>query len=186
MGGNAVVNAADTTKYCSGVTPGSAVGSNGIVTVNGTPDLDAPPGGSETQPGATYPSSMLLSDADMAILKSIAKASGTYYQGSQTWTSPPPSGLIFVDTTDGSVLSSSTPSANIPVVDIHGNWSAGENWSGWLVVAGTIQISGDVRLNGLIYAQNDVNLNGTGTGAINGAVISTNRVDTTSTTVADT
>ncbi|MBI2162392.1 MAG: hypothetical protein HYU25_18800, partial [Candidatus Rokubacteria bacterium] len=33
---------------------------------------------------------------------------------------------------------------------------------------------------------NDVNLNGTGTGAINGAVISTNRVDTTSTTVADT
>ena len=124
---------------------------------------------------------MLLSDADMATLKSLAKAKGTYYQGSQTWTSPPPDGIIFVDTTDGSVLSSTTPSGNIPTVDIHGNWSS--TWSGWLIVAGSIQLSGQIRLSGLVYAQNDVSLNGTGNGVVQGAIISTNRVDSASSTI---
>ncbi len=185
VGGAADVTAAMTGKFCAGVPVTSAVGSNGTVVTNGTPDLDPPPGGTPTEEGASFPSSMILSDADIALLKSIAKSRGTYYQGSQTWTSPPPDGLIFVDTVDGSVLTASTNPSLIPTVDIHGTWTAGQNWSGWLVVAGSIQISGDPKLNGLIYAQNDVNLNGTGTGNINGAVISTNRVDTTSSTLAD-
>ena len=67
------------------------------------------------------------------------------------------------------------------VVDIHGNWSQG--WNGWLVVAGTIAISGNTTLNGLIYAQNDVDLHGAGGGSITGAVISTNRIDSQSTNV---
>ncbi len=194
VGGSASVNAANTTKYCSGVTPGSAVGSTQTVVTNGNPDLVAPPGRTQTQQNASFPTSMLLSDADMAILKSIAKARGTYYQGNQTWTSPPPNGLIFVDTPSGNPLcyaagspagcTGPSPSSDLITVDIHGNWSGG--WSGWLVVAGSIQVSGQVTLNGLIYAQNDVNLNGTGGGSITGAVISTNRVDTTSTTLADT
>ncbi|MBI2160435.1 MAG: pilus assembly PilX N-terminal domain-containing protein [Candidatus Rokubacteria bacterium] len=200
VGGTATVNGSTSVQgttpagsYCSGVTPTSAVGSNGPVTTIGGPNLYAPAGGSTTQPGATFPSSMVLSDADMAILKSIAKARGTYYQGNQTWTSPPPNGLIFVDTPSGNPLcaasgsppgcTAASPSSDLITVDIHGNWSGG--WSGWLVVAGTIQISGQVTLNGLVYAQNDVNLNGIGGGSITGAVISTNRVDTTSSTVAD-
>ncbi len=48
-----------------------------------------------------------------------------------------------------------------------------------------MQISGNVMLNGLVYAQNDGNLNTSSGGKINGAVISTNRVDTTSSTIAD-
>jgi len=185
VGGTADVIADQTSKYCSGVMPTSAVGSSGTVTTNGTPDMDAPPGGTETQTNATFPPSMTLSDSDIAFLKSIAKSRGTYYQGSQTWASPPPDGLLFVDTVDGSVLGPTTPSALIPTVDIHGNWGPTQSWSGWLIVAGSIQISGQVRLNGLIYAQNDVTLNGIGTGSINGAVISTNRVDTVSSTIAD-
>ena len=38
-------------------------------------------------------------------------------------------------------------------------------------------------MTGLIYAQNDVTLNGTGNGTIQGAIITTNRIDTASTTV---
>lgn len=201
VGGSASVNASTSVQgsvgagsYCSGVTPTAAVGSNGTVVTNGSPNLYAPAGGSTTQPGASYPSSMILSAADMSFLKSIAKARGTYYQGNQTWTSPPPNGLIFVDTPSGNPLcggagspagcTGPSPSSDLISVDLHGNWS-GAQWSGWLVVAGSIQISGQVTLNGLVYSQNDVNLNGTGGGQINGAVISTNRVDTTSSTLAD-
>lgn len=195
VGGSAIVSAANTTKYCAGVTPTSAVGSTQTVETNGTPALVAPPGGTAAEQNASFPSSMILNDSDMAILKSIAKARGTYYQGNQTWTSPPPDGIIFVDTPSGNPLcygagspagcTGASPSSDLITVDIHGNWS-GAGWSGWLVVAGSVQVSGQVTLNGLIYAQNDVNLNGTGGGSINGAVISTNRVDTTSTTLADT
>src|SRR5437016_12779466 len=40
-------------------------------------------------------------------------------------------------------------------------------------------------MSGLIYAQNDVTLHGSGSGGFTGAVISTNRVDTSSTNVGD-
>src|SRR5205807_1971124 len=68
-----------------------------------------------------------------------------------------------------------TPTSDVITVDVHGNWSSG--WNGWLVVAGNIQISGNVTMNGLVYAQNDVALHGSGGGSIAGAVISTNRLD---------
>jgi len=117
----------------------------------------------------------------MAILKSLAKANGTYYQGDQHWTSPQPNGVIFVDTPSGNPFTNNSPDSDIIGVDIHGNWRSG--WSGWLVVAGSIQISGNMNLTGLIYAQNDVTLHGAGGGSISGAVISTNRLDTSSTNV---
>ena len=47
----------------------------------------------------------LFSDADMVMLKALATANGTYYQGDQAWTSPPPNGII-VDTPSGNLLSS--------------------------------------------------------------------------------
>jgi hypothetical protein len=135
---------------------------------------------------------MILSDANMATLKARAKANGTYYQGSQTWSSPPPNGLIFVDTPSGNPLCGAagspsasctgvSPDSDMINVDIHGNWSTG--WSGWLVVAGSIQVSGNIAMTGLIYSQNDVSFHGSGNGSITGAVISTNRVDQTSTRV---
>jgi Tfp pilus assembly protein PilX len=184
IGGSASVSAANTgSNYCNGVTPTSAAMSAGTITTNGSPNLTGPSGGSAMMTGVSQTSmqDFLFSNDDMAILKSMAKANGTYYQGNQTWTSPPPNGIIFVDTPSGNPLSANSPSSDLITVDIHGNWSQG--WNGWLIVAGTIDISGNTTLNGLIYAQNDIDLHGAGGGSITGAVISTNRVDSQSTNV---
>jgi hypothetical protein len=184
VGGSASISAANTgSNYCNGVTPQAAAYSSGAITTNGSPNLTGPSGGSALATGMSQADmqNFLFSDADIAILKSMAKASGTYYQGNQTWTSPPPNGLIFVDTPSGNPLTNNSPSSDLVTVDIHGNWSQG--WSGWLVVAGTVSISGNTTLSGLIYAQNDVDLHGAGGGSITGAVISTNRVDSQSTNV---
>jgi hypothetical protein len=186
VGGSASItaNVAGGAQYCAGVTPTSAAYSQGAINTNGHPTLTGPTGASDgiaqNQPNSNF-TNFLFTDSDMAVLKSLAKANGTYYQGNQTWTSPPPGGIIFVDTPSGNVLNNSSPSSDLITVDIHGNWSSG--WNGWLVVAGSIQVSGNVTMNGLLYAQNDVTLHGAGGGSITGAVISTNRVDSTSTNV---
>jgi hypothetical protein len=208
VGGSAKVNAttfeqgsggqyAAAGSYCSGVTPVAAVATatGGTIAVNGTPDLYVlDEGGSTlygqaaTETNAIFPDTMTLTDTDMAALKALAKANGTYYKpsspgGTVTWTSPPPNGIVYVDTYSGNPFTNSSPSSDLITVDIHGNWSSG--WNGWLIVAGTIKISGNATMNGLIYAQNDVSLKGTGSGAINGAVISTNRKETLSSKLAD-
>ncbi len=185
IGGSASISASTSqgAVNCAGVTPTSAAYANGAITTNGSPNLYAPSGGSQIagdQPTGNF-APFTLTDSDMLVLKALAKANGTYYQGDQTWTSPPPNGIIFVDTVSGDPLTTSTPPGHIPTVDIHGNWSG--SWSGWLIVAGSIDISGNTSLRGLVYAQNDVNLHGTGGGNITGAVISSNRVDTSSTNI---
>lgn len=186
IGGSASVNASNAAgaSYCSGVTPTAATLSQGNITTNGSPDLTAPPGGVAkltNQPTSTF-SSFVLTDADMTMLKAMAKAQGTYLQGSQTFTSPPANGLVFIDTPSGNPFTASSPSSDIVNLDIHGNWGGAE-FKGWLIVAGSIQVSGNTKLTGLVYAQNDVTLHGSGNGGITGAVISTNRMDTTSTSV---
>lgn len=187
VGGAATVNASPTdgAQYCAGVMPTAATMSQGSINTNGSPDLSAPPGGVaalQHQPQQNF-TPFLFTDSDMEMLKTIAKmpGRGTYLQGSQTFTSPPPNGIVFIDTPSGNPFTASSPSSDIIAVDIHGNWS--QSWSGWLVVAGSVYISGNVTMNGLIYAQNDVTLDGTGGGGITGAVISTNRMDTTSTNI---
>jgi len=125
--------------------------------------------------------SFTLTDDDVAVLKSLAKARGTYYQGAITFDSsnPMPDGIVFVDTTDGSTFTQSTSDAVAASVDVHG----GTTFSGWLIVAGTLRISGNIQMTGLVYSQNDIVYNGTGTGHIDGAVISENRRDSISTAV---
>ncbi len=183
IGGTANIFANDTTAYCSGVTPSAAAASRGPIMTSGTPDISPPPGGEallQNVPAASF-TDFLFSDADIAVLKSLARARGTYYQGSQTWTSPPPNGLVFVDTVSGNPLTSSSPSSDLITVDMHGNWSQG--WSGWLIVAGSVQINGEITLSGLVYAQNDLTFHGIGSGSLTGAMISTNRRDTSSTNI---
>lgn len=195
IGGSASIAAstAQGAQYCAGFTPTAAAYSSGRINTNGTPNLSAPHGGSATATNQTNftfmtdPNSIMYVAPDgsmpnLAALKAAAQANGTYYRGNQTWTSPPPNGIIFVDTPSGNLLTSSSPSSDIITVDIHGNWS-GASWSGWLIVNGTIQISGNTTLNGLIYAQNDVTLHGTGGGSITGAVVSANVIDTQSTNI---
>jgi hypothetical protein len=186
IGGSASVNASNAAgaNYCAGVTPTAATLSQGNITTNGNPDLTAPPGGVAklaNQPASAF-SSFLFTDADMAMIKAMAKAKGTYLQGSQSFNSPPPDGIVFIDTPSGNPFTNASPSSDIVNLDIHGNWGTA-GWKGWLVVAGSVQVSGNVKLTGLVYAQNDVTLHGSGNGGITGAVISTNRMDTTSTSV---
>jgi hypothetical protein len=185
IGGSASISSdtAHGAQYCAGVTPTAAAYAQGTINSNGTPDLYAPAGGvaaAQNQPRENF-APFLFTDTDMAALKSLAKANGTYFTGDQHWTSPPPNGIIFVDTPSHNPLTPSSPSSDLISVDISGNWSAG--WSGWLVVAGSVQLHGNIRMTGLIYAQNDVQMHGTGGGAMTGAVISTNRVDTSSTNI---
>jgi len=185
IGGSASISAASTgSNYCAGVVPATAAYSAGTINSNGTPNIAGPSGGPgimTNQPASNF-TSFLFSDADFNTIKALAKANGTYYQGSQTWTSPPPNGIVVVDTPSGNPLSNTSPDTDKSVVvDIHGSWSQG--WSGWLVVAGSIWISGNANLSGLVYAQNDVTLHGNGSGAVNGAVVSTNRVDSQSTNI---
>jgi hypothetical protein len=131
-------------------------------------------------PGSTFDSFTFTSD-EIAVLKSLAKAQGTYYKGSVTFNSsnPMPDGLVFVDTTDGSEYTQRTPDSARGDAQINGS----VDFNGWLIVAGSIQISGNVTMTGLVYAQNDIVYNGTGTGSISGAVISENRKDAVSTAV---
>jgi hypothetical protein len=188
VGGSASINASNTSgsppaTYCASVMPQAAVYTQGIVNTNGHPSLTAPSGGSATMtnvPRASF-SGFTLTDDQMSMLKAKAMANGTYFQGAQNWTSPPPPGIVFVDTPSGNPLTNSSPSSDMFTVTIHGNWSSG--WNGWLVVAGSIDVSGNTMITGLVYAQNDITLHGNSGGGITGAVISTNRVDTASTNV---
>ena len=210
VGGNATVNGSGSShnvggrtvaggRYCkkndnSNLMPMAAVASTGIVKTNGSPNVFTPDGGStaiQQNADATSPSwqVMTLSDSDMVTLKAMAKARGTYYQptspgGKVTFTSPPPNGIVFVDTYSGNPLTPSSPSSDlsVPLVDIHG-WGNAAPFKGWLIAAGTIDVSGNIAVDGLIYSQNDITLHGTGNGTIAGAVISTNRVDTTKSNV---
>jgi Tfp pilus assembly protein PilX len=185
VGGSASITAstANGAAYCAGSTPAAAAYAQGSINTNGSPSITGPSSGStllQNQPNSNF-TSFTFTDADFNTLKALAKANGTYYQGAQTWTSPPPNGIIVVDTPSGNPLTSSSPSSDMFTVDIHGNWTSG--WTGWLVVAGTVSISGNTTLSGLIYSQNDINLHGSGGGSITGAVVSTNRVDTSSTNI---
>lgn len=182
VGGSATVNANNTTgsnpaTYCSGQVPTDAILSTGVVSTNGHPDITAPPSGNDIRQGVPLSSfsAFTLSNADMVVLKAIAKIRGTYYQGNQNWTSPPPDGLVFVDTPSGNPLTSTSPSSDKITVDMHGNWSAG--WKGMMIIAGSAEISGNMQLSGLIYIQNDVKYTGTGTGKISGAIVAQNRAD---------
>jgi hypothetical protein len=186
LAGAATVRAstASGAEYCTGVTPTAATMSQGTVVTDGNPQQTAPDGGVAqltNQPASAF-SQSLFTDADMAMLKEYAQLYGTYLQGSQSWSSPPPNGIVFVDTPSGNPFTANSPSSDIINVDVHGNWGTA-SWSGWLVVAGSIQLSGNIKMDGLIYAQNDVSVNGTGTGGFTGSIISTNRMDSTSTSI---
>jgi hypothetical protein len=190
IGGSAHVRASAATgaQFCADAPmPQAAAMSQGTISTNGSPELAAPPGGQgmvTSVPAGTF-NSFIFTNDDMAMLRDMAKATGTYLKGQQSYafSSPPPNGIVFIDTPSGNPFTNDSPSSDIVNVDIHGNWSQG--WSGWLIVAGSVQLSGNVLMTGLLYAQNDVTLHGTGNSGFTGAVISTNRMDTTSSRVSD-
>jgi hypothetical protein len=136
----------------------------------------------------------MLKSADLNSLKAMAKANGTYYSGSSvsslTFNSgnKMPNGIIFIDTVSGNNIDeggTTTPLSDFASVDIHGGAEADPSgiFSGLIVVAGSLSIAGNFHMHGLLYVVNDLTYTGTGTGEIDGAVITQNIRDTSSTTI---
>ena len=142
----------------------------------------------------------ILKNADLNTLKAYAKKNGTYYSGAgvQGLTfnagNKMPNGIIFIDTVsgsnidynpDGSVCSGCTSTSDFASVEIHGGFAADASgiFSGMIVVAGGLSISGNVEMRGLVYVVNDLTYTGTGNGHIDGAVFSQNVRDISSTTI---
>ena len=137
----------------------------------------------------------ILKNQDLNSLKAMAKAAGTYYSGagvsSLTFNSGNllPNGIIFVDTVSGLNVdvngANTTATSDLASVSIHGNAPAEPSgiFRGMIIVAGTLSISGNFHARGLVYAVNDLVYTGTGTGLIEGAVMSQNIRDVSSTTI---
>jgi Tfp pilus assembly protein PilX len=188
---NTIINASTTSAppgaghYCNGVTPQAAHMSTGTTSATGNAQITDPGGqpGSRGGVAKSVFAPFTLTDADVAAVKALAQANGTYFQGAKTFnaTTPPPNGIVFVDTTTGAPFTNATPDAEAASVTLSGNFT----WSGWLIVAGSINLpSGSPNLSGMLYALNDVTINTLAN--INGAVVSADRKDTTSTNVDST
>jgi hypothetical protein len=145
-----------------------------------------------------------LKNADLNSLKALAKANGTYFSGSSvtslTFNSGHqlPNGIIFIDTVSGQNIDANatgscalgsgtgcTPTSDFANVAIHGGAEANASgiFSGMIIVAGSLAISGDFHMHGMVYVVNDLTYTGTGNGEIDGAVFSRNIRDTSSTTI---
>jgi hypothetical protein len=134
--------------------------------------------------GYTDFSAYTFGQAQLAALKALAQAEGTYIQptSSAQLNLTMVDGLIFVDvpSTPTSCATPSTPwdpacLANVKIT--------GANNSGWLIVMGSLAIDGNVTYNGFIYAHNDLSYRGTGNGGIYGGVLTGNVVDSVATVV---
>jgi hypothetical protein len=153
---------------------------------------------------------MTLTPASLKTLRDRAKANGTYFGpgypngGTTPQTSPAwggsitfnsgnkvGNGIVFVDTVSGNDIPTNLAAQNpseFANVSIDGNPFLGPAaepgvFKGWIVVNGTLAISGNMKINGLVYVVNDLTYNGTGTGAIQGLAISQNIRDVTATTI---
>jgi hypothetical protein len=173
--------------------------SEGFTTVGGSGDVYGADGNNthnqasdvvQNVPDATLDQYM-LSNTDFNALKKLAQANGTYYQGSVTFNSSNQlnNGIVFVDTVSGTNIDvngpNTTATSDFASVTIHGNAPSSPDgiFHGILIVNGSLSISGNFQMYGLVYATNDFTYTGTGTGQIVGAVVSRNIRDTSSTTV---
>lgn len=131
-------------------------------------DVPNEPGDYEQgQPGGTA-TAWSFGAADLLALKRLARARGTYYQGAVVFDSanPAPDGLIFVDTPTGVAVTGTTPADQIARVELRGG-----AFRGWLVVAGSLEVSGDARIRGMAYALDGFAYRGAAPGGIEGQVI---------------
>lgn len=111
-----------------------------------------------------------LTAAELAALKSLAQSSGTYYRGHVAFGPGRllPDGVVFVDTATGSPFSALTSESDMGSVALEGE----QTWRGWLIVAGSLTVTGGTQADGLLYAQDHVTVRG---GTLNGALVAEHR-----------
>jgi hypothetical protein len=123
-----------------------------------------------------------FTNADLDLLKSYARSAGTYYQGAVTFNAANkiPNGIIFVDTVSGNnIVADVTPTSDYGTLTISGNPSVDPTgFHGWIIVNGSLSISGNIQIYGMTYAVNDMSYVGIGTGKVVGQMISANIKDT--------
>ena len=174
--------------------------SKGVTSVGGPADIYGYDGNNvhnqdgtdmiQNQPDASF-NPYTYSNDELNALKTLARKNGTYYQGTVTFDSSSriPNGIIYVDTVSGNNIdaggANTTATSDFASVDIHGNAPADASgiFSGMLIVAGSLSISGNFQMHGMAYVLNDFTYMGTGTGQIVGAVMSQNIRDTSATSI---
>ena len=148
-----------------------------------------------------------FNDKNLDTLKELAKKNGTYfgpgfsgatdtngqavtgtYTGTVSFNSgnKVKNGIVFVDTLSGQNITDSTSESSFANLSINGNPFISAEFSGMLVVNGRLAISGNMKIGGLVYVLDDLVYNGTGTGQIEGLVISQNVRNTSATAISDT
>jgi hypothetical protein len=118
-----------------------------------------------------------LSPANLDALRAVARASDTYYRGTVVFddSNTMPDGVVFVDTATGAPIDpGTTPASDDAAVDVRGGAArgAGNVFRGWLIVNGSLRISGDIEVHGLVYAVSDFSYARSGGGGVVGQVIS--------------
>jgi hypothetical protein len=158
-----------------------ASGQTNTIAISGSADITGTPSATSTITNPQFQQNS-LSMSDLANLKALAQAKGTYIQPTSSSVSLSLSnGLTFVDTINGQALSDpfdqTTDASKLATVSVTGN----NTGSGWLVIMGSLRMSGNTAYTGLIFALNDIQA--TGNTHITGAAISQNAVDTIATII---
>ena len=164
---------------------------------NSTPDQSAGPGVTDVRQlvADSAFSPFVLKSGDLDGLKAIAKANGTYFSGPSVSTltfnsgNKLPNGVVYVDTVSGDNIDkngpSTTPTSDFANVTIQGSAEGDPSgtFSGMIVVAGDLKISGSFHMRGIAYAVGNLALSAGGSGQLDGAVISQNIRNAPATTV---
>jgi hypothetical protein len=204
LGGNATINGNNSDPACGGNNKWGTF-TEGLTSTNGNPSVTGGAGGIAQNQGSTPFNGFLFKDGVLNALKDLARRNGTYfgpgysgnvdsngkatagtYTGNVTFNSSNrvANGVVFIDTLDGQNIDpNGTNTSMLANLDIHGNPFVASTFQGYLIINGSLQISGNMRIDGLVYAVNDFTYNGTGTGAINGLAVSANFRDTSATSI---
>lgn len=211
VSGNAFISGQQPVMTTCG--PKKGVVSSGDLNLSGSGAIYGEDGNSTPNQASDYeegadPSifdSLTLGPSHMDKLREMAKANGTYFgpgypNGGTTPVTDPAwggsiafnssnklkNGIVFVDTVSGNEIPedhAAQDPADFANVSIHGNPFVSGTFTGWIIVNGALQISGNMQLLGTVYAVNDFTYNGTGTGRISGLAISQNIKDVSATTI---
>ena len=164
---------------------------------NSTSNQSAGPGVTDVRQLVTDSafSPFVLKSGDLDGLKAIAKANGTYFSGPSVKTltfnsgNKLPNGVVYIDTVSGDNIDKggpgTTPTPDLANVTIQGAAEADPSgtFSGMIVVAGNLNISGSFHMRGIAYAVGTLVLAAGGGGQLDGAVISQNIRNASATTV---